>query len=84
MSEKLSIRDLELEGKKALIRVDVNVPIQNGQITDDSRIRAALPTIKYVIEHGGAAILMSHLGRPDGKPDSQFSLAQKSQKWWIS
>lgn len=74
MSEKLSIRDLELEGKKALIRVDVNVPIQNGQITDDSRIRAALPTIKYVIEHGGAAILMSHLGRPDGKPDSQFSL----------
>lgn len=75
MSQKLSIRDLELKGKKALIRVDFNVPIQNGQITDDSRIRAALPTIQYVIDHGGTAILMSHLGRPDGSPDPQFSLA---------
>lgn len=75
MSEKLSIRDLNLENKKALIRVDFNVPIQNGQITDDSRIRASLPTIQYVLDHGGAAILMSHLGRPKGKPEPQYSLA---------
>lgn len=74
MGEKLSIRDLDLKNKKALIRVDFNVPIEKGQITDDSRIRASLPTIQYVINHGGAAILMSHLGRPKGKPEAQFSL----------
>jgi phosphoglycerate kinase len=75
MGEKLSIQDLDLKDKKALIRVDFNVPIENGQITDDSRIRASLPTIQYVIDHGGAVILMSHLGRPKGKPEAQFSLA---------
>ena len=79
---KLSIRNLDLKNKKVLIRVDFNVPLardENGQIriTDDSRIRASLPTIRYVIEHGGAAILMSHLASregPKGKPDPQFSL----------
>jgi phosphoglycerate kinase len=75
MIEKLSIRDLDLKGKKALIRVDFNVPMENGKITDDSRIRASLPTIQYVLDHGGAAILMSHLGRPKGKPEAQYSLA---------
>jgi 3-phosphoglycerate kinase len=75
MTEKLSIRDLDLNNKKALIRVDFNVPIDKGRITDDSRIRASLPTIQYVLDHGGATILMSHLGRPKGKPDPQFSLA---------
>jgi 3-phosphoglycerate kinase len=75
MTEKLSIRDLDLKNKKALIRVDFNVPLENGKITDDSRIRASLPTIQYTLDHGGAAILMSHLGRPKGKPEAQYSLA---------
>lgn len=75
MREKLSIRDLDLKGKKALIRVDYNVPLKNGNILDDSRIRASLPTIRYVLDHGGSAILMSHLGRPKGKVEKQFSLA---------
>lgn len=74
MTEKLSIRDLELKNKKALIRVDFNVPLENGKITDDSRMRASLPTIQYVLEQGGAVILMSHLGRPKGHPDAKFSL----------
>jgi phosphoglycerate kinase len=74
MGDKLSIRDLDLSNKKALIRVDFNVPIENGHITDDSRIRASLPTIQYVLDHGGAVILMSHLGRPKGAQEPQFSL----------
>jgi phosphoglycerate kinase len=80
MAEKLSIRDLNLKNKKALIRVDFNVPIENGQIMDDSRIRAALPTIQYVLDQGGAVILMSHLGRPKAKPDPQFSLAPCAER----
>lgn len=60
---KLTVRDLDVFGKKVLIRVDFNVPIIDGVITDDNRIKEALPTIKYVIEHGGKAILFSHLGR---------------------
>lgn len=75
MSEKLSVRDLKLNNQRALIRVDFNVPLENGKITDDSRIRATLPTINYVLDHGGSAILMSHLGRPKGHPEPQFTLA---------
>jgi phosphoglycerate kinase len=70
-----SIKDLDLRGQKVLIRVDFNVPIKNGTIQDDTRIRASLPTIRYAIEHGATTvILMSHLGRPKGKPEPQYSL----------
>jgi phosphoglycerate kinase len=65
---------MDLRGKKALIRVDFNVPIKNGRIGDDTRIRASLPTIRYALEHGATVILMSHLGRPKGKPNPESSL----------
>jgi len=80
MTAKLSIRDLDLKNKRALIRVDYNVPIENGKITDDSRIRASLPTIQYVLDHGGSAVLMSHLGRPKGTRDPQCSLAPCAER----
>ena len=66
--------DLDLQGKRAFIRVDFNVPIENGVVTDDSRIRAHLPTISAVLAKGGSAVLGSHLGRPKGKPSPEFSL----------
>ncbi len=71
---KKSILDIELKGKKVFCRVDFNVPIQDGEITDDTRLIAALPTIKYVVEHGGKAILASHLGRPKGKVVEELRL----------
>jgi len=75
LSNKLSIADLDLKGKRVLIRVDFNVPIQDGAITNPARIVAALPTIKYALENGAkAVVLMSHLGRPDGKAQAKFSL----------
>ncbi len=81
MTKKLSIQDLDLKNQRALIRVDFNVPLEKGQITDDSRIRASLPTIQYVLDKGGAVILMSHLGRPKGKYDPQFSLAPCAKRF---
>jgi len=71
---KLSIRDLDLAGKRVFIRVDFNVPIKAGRITDDTRVRASLPTIRYALEHGATVILASHLGRPKGGPSPEFSL----------
>jgi len=71
---KLSISDLDLSGKRVFMRVDFNVPLSDGQITDATRIEAALPSIQYVIENGGKLILASHLGRPKGKPESRYSL----------
>ena len=66
---KLSIQDLELKGKRLFIRVDFNVPLAPGskEITSDKRIKAAIPTIRYALDHGAAVILASHLGRPKGK-----------------
>jgi phosphoglycerate kinase len=72
---KLFIEDLDLKGKKVLMRVDFNVPLdEHGNISDDTRIQAALPSITYVLEQGGAAVLMSHLGRPNGQVKPEFSL----------
>ncbi|HMD84595.1 MAG TPA: phosphoglycerate kinase [Terriglobia bacterium] len=72
---KLSVRDLDLKGKRIFMRVDFNVPLNDaGEITDDTRIQASLPTIQYIAERGGRLILASHLGRPKGKPNPKMSL----------
>ncbi|MCX7911382.1 MAG: phosphoglycerate kinase [Dehalococcoidales bacterium] len=79
--DKMTVRDVPVSGKRVLVRVDFNVPIDaNGVITDDSRIRATLPTIEYLIRQGAKIVLMSHLGRPKGKPSPEFSLAPVAQK----
>ncbi|MFZ5881847.1 MAG: phosphoglycerate kinase [Chloroflexota bacterium] len=77
--DKKTVKDIDLKGKRVLMRVDFNVPMAEGKVTDDKRIKAALPTIQYVLEQGASLMLMSHLGRPKGGPDPEFSLKAASE-----
>jgi len=76
---KKTVKDIDLKGKRVLMRVDFNVPMAEGRVTDDKRIKASLPTIQYVLDQGASLILMSHLGRPKGGPSPEFSLKAASE-----
>jgi len=76
---KKTVKDIDLKGKRVFMRVDFNVPMADGKVTDDKRIKAALPTIKYVLEQGASLLLASHLGRPKGGSDPEFSLRAASE-----
>ena len=77
---KKTVKDIELKGKRALVRCDFNVPMKDGAITDDTRIRAALPTIEYLRDNGAKIIIMSHMGRPKGEADMQYTLAPVAKR----
>ena len=70
----MNIKDYNFKGQRAFVRVDFNVPLENGKITDDTRIRGAMPTLKKIIGDGGRLIIASHLGRPEKNPDPKYSL----------
>jgi phosphoglycerate kinase len=76
---KKTVKDIDLKGKRVFMRVDFNVPMQDGKVTDDKRIRASLPTIQYILDQGASLLLASHLGRPKGGPDPEFSLKAASE-----
>ena len=79
---KKTIRDVDVTGKRVFVRVDFNVPLDGaGNITDDTRIQGAMPTIRYLLEHGAALVLASHLGRPKSGPEPKFSLAPTARRW---
>ena len=80
MNAKKTVEDLQVKGRRVLVRCDFNVPIKNGKITDDTRIVAALPTIRYLAEHGAKVILCSHMGKPKGQPLPEYSLAPVAER----
>lgn len=77
---KKTIRDVDVNGKKCIVRCDFNVPMKEGKITDDNRITAAMPSVKYLLENGASVILMSHLGRPKGQANPEFTLAPVAKR----
>ena len=77
---KMTIRDVDVKGKKCLVRCDFNVPMKDGVITDENRIKGALPTIKYLMEHGAKVVLCSHMGKPHNIFTPGFKLNKKEKK----